>query len=119
MSDHLLLQALEDYRQKVNSSERVSRMIANWEPHLLLTPSDREIGYYVKFDRAAIGPVTTGKPDADGHLVEIEGQYEELLSIFTGKTNPAQSFLNGNISVYADEKDQVKLDAISLVLWGL
>lgn len=119
MSDQQLYDALETYRQKVNGSERIRRMIANWEPHLLLTPSDREQGFFVKFDGSAIGPVTPGRPAGDGHLIEIEGAHAELLSIFTGKTNPAQAFLNGSISVFADDKDQVKLDAISLVLWGL
>src|SRR3569832_1039522 len=108
--------ALEPYRQKVNGSDRIRRKIANWEPDLLLTPSDREHGFCVNFDGEAIGPVFSGRPGSDGHLIEIEGAYAELLSIFTGKTNPAQAFLNGDISVFADDKDQVKLDAISLVL---
>jgi hypothetical protein len=119
MLDTTLLEALETYREKVNGSERIRRMIANWDPHLVLVPSDREQSYYVKFDDCTVGPVHPGRPVQAPHLVEIEGSYTELLSIFTGRTNPAQSFLHGNISVFADDKDQVKLDAISLVLWGL
>lgn len=119
MSDTKLITALEVYRQKIKNNPRIARMIKGWEPVLVLYANDKDISYYVKFENGLVSDIKQGKPKHVEHVIEIDGHYAELLNIFTGATNPAQSFLKGDIKVFSNEKDQVKLDAISLVLWGI
>jgi hypothetical protein len=43
----------------------------------------------------------------------------DLEALFTGKLNPVEAHSNGILEVYGEPKDQVKLDAITLVLWNV
>ncbi len=49
--------------------------------------------------------------------IKMKGSQRTLTDIFRGDLNPASEFLDGRLQVTASDKDQVKLDAITLLLW--
>ena len=114
-----LKDALFDYKQKVNSNTRLRGLLKGWEPCIHIFAMDTDIEYYLTVRDSFVEDIYDGDPGVQKHLIKLEATQNELEQIFSGNTNPANSFLEGNLAVYSDDKDQVKLDAISLVLWGL
>jgi hypothetical protein len=39
--------------------------------------------------------------------------------VFTGALNPVRANLDGELAVFASDRDNVKLDAVCMVLWGM
>jgi len=39
--------------------------------------------------------------------------------VFSGDYNPAHALIDGELAVFSNEKDKVKLEAITMVIWGM
>lgn len=106
------------FREKVNEHARIHSIIKGWEPVILIEASDTQLRRYLPVRSSRIVEVAEQHVETS-HSVHLRGTEEVLTSIFDGRANPAESFLDGALEIFASDKDQVKLDAISLVLWGV
>jgi hypothetical protein len=113
-----LVQTLTQFRSQVNNHPRVQSLIRDWEPLLIIDAIDTGHKLFVPVHNCEMGAITSDLPEV-GHTVHLRADEKTLISIFNGRSNPAEAFLNGFLEIFASDKDQVKLDAISLVLWGM
>lgn len=113
-----LLKSLQEFQQEVNTNENVHKLIKNWNPNFIIESSDTGEFYTLEVYDMRIKNILEGEVNSD-HEIRIEGDDEILTAIFTGDLNPAEAVLNGELMVYGDQNDQLKLDAISLVIWGM
>ncbi len=114
MSD--LRQRLEDFRNDANAHPRVRQLINNWSRTAGISATDTGESFLFMFESGRISEVVPGTPTNE--QIVIRGEQHILERVFTGALNPASAHLAGDLQVLASEVDQVKLDAITMVLWG-
>lgn len=117
--DNALLAALSSYQELVNGNGRLRRLLQGWDRNLCICCKDTEQKFQVSFADSQVATVSIAEPNYDAYDISLEADNRELLDVFSGRKNPAQSYLRGSLHVYANDQDRVKLDAISLVLWGM
>lgn len=109
---------LDDFQAKVNANERIGRILNGWSPNIYIEPRGADETYTLLCADNKITDVLDGRHEAD-HFVHLAAEPAVILQVFSGELNPSEAVLDGILSVFASDKDQVKLDAITLVLWGI
>lgn len=113
-----LKEILNSFQTKVNANERIGRILKGWSPNIYVEPRGSGEDYTMVVSESKITAVLDGRQQAD-HLVHVTAEPAVIQQVFTGELNPSEAVLDGLLSVFASDKDQVKLDAITLVLWGI
>lgn len=111
--------SLQTFRSKVNANGRARKLLQNWEPLVIVESTDASERYFLRIRDTSIQPIEFEGDDEAEHSVHIRGTSSELAAVFCGEKNAARSVLNADLEVFAADKDQVKLDAISMVIWGI
>ena len=107
---------LVQFKDKVNGHPRMRTLLKGWDRVAGVTATDTGAVFTVTFRDSQIVDVQQGGAEREREL-QIEATEALLVGVFSGATNPASEFLEGRLQVFASDKDQVKLDAITLVLW--
>jgi hypothetical protein len=112
-----LPETLEQFRVKVNADQRLQSVLRGWEPAILVEASGSGWRRYLVVKDCRIAEL---QPQVENvtHVVHLCAAENVLIGVFGGQINPTDAFLDGELQVFASDKDQVKLDAICLVLWG-
>ena len=109
--------SLDEFKGKVNDNKQVKKLIRGWNPNLILECIDDSAFWTIKVKDREIQEIVNLKEDKS-HMVHVQGNTDVLEQIFSGKLNPSEALLDGKIAVFGDEKDQIKIDAICLILWS-
>lgn len=112
-----LLAALLSFQAKANGNPHVASLTRGWSPMFHLESTDTGLAYSMRVEDRRIESVAAGHPDA-GHVIRLLARESDLIALFTGGLNPVEAHSEGILEVYGDSKDQVKLDAITMVLWN-
>lgn len=115
MSD-TLEHALRHFRDLVNAHPRMKTLLKGWDRAAVIATEDAGEAFTVEFKDCQIVSVEPGIK-VDNAPIKLKGSTRTLTDIFLGDLNPASEFLDGRLQVTASDKDQVKLDAITLLLW--
>jgi hypothetical protein len=111
-----LLSSLVRFSEQVNRTERLRSLLKGWDRVVTVEATDTGRKYMVSFvDTRASEPQAssdTAEPD-----ISLKAEEQVLTDVFLGIQNPASLFLEGSLKVFASDKDQVRLDAITLILW--
>ena len=113
-----LPECLRTFVQSVNTHPRIGKLLQGWEPLLLIEATDDGQQFNLRVQNSRLGEVGVGVADSS-HSILVRGDSAVLRDVFSGAVNPAQAYLEGNLEVFGSDRDQIKLDAISLVLWGM
>lgn len=108
--------ALVAFRDLVNGKDSVKKLIRGWEPFVQVECVDGEEQYTLIIRNAALDEIRDGVLPHD-HTVMVRGNRAALVQVFDGTLNPAQAVIDGLMEVYGLEKDMIKLDALTLLLW--
>ena len=117
-SNSSLSETLNEFRAKANGHPRVRGLLNGWQPVIMIEAVDTGTTWYLPIRDCQVTAVER-EIGQEPHLVHLRATDDTLTAIFNGASNPAEAFLNGELEIFASDKDQVKLDAISLVLWGM
>jgi hypothetical protein len=109
-------EVLSGFAAKVNANKRMEGLLNGWDRCIAVKATDTGLTRYINVKNRNLSIASNADAALDG--VEIEGAEDLLKDIFSGVKNPAKESLDGNIHVFGSDKDQMKLDAIALVLWG-
>jgi hypothetical protein len=113
-----LLAGLLSFQAQSNANPRVASLLKGWSPTFHLECTDTGRAYSLRVKDCRVDAVQEGHEDAS-HLIRLLARESELEALFTGNLNPVEAHSNGILEVYGDSKDQVKLDAITMVLWNV
>jgi len=113
-----LPECLRTFVQSVNTHPSIGKLLKGWEPLLLIEATDGGQQFNLQVQDSKLGEVGVGAADAP-HSILVRGDSAVLRDVFSGALNPAQAYLEGSLEVFGSDRDQIKLDAISLVLWGM
>lgn len=111
-----LKESVGKFVEDVNGNGRVRKLMAGWNPSIVVTSTDTGTTVTVEV-RDMVTRMIEERREAE-HLIEVQAEEKVLVDVFTGKSNPSYEVLDGNLQVFGSDKDQVKLDAITLILWG-
>lgn len=112
----LLAEALDKFRELVNGHPRMTTLLRGWDRVTVVEAEDTGAQFTIDFRDCQIVSVTSGKYQEKANIY-LKASERILADVFVGALNPASEFLDGRLRVDASSKDQVKLDAITLVLW--
>lgn len=107
-------ESLEIFCGRVNSHPRMRTLLASWDRDIEVSPTDSDELLRMRCRDSLLSVVPPSGSEAE---IVMRADKEMLTSIFVGGSNPAMLFLYGDLQVFASDKDQVKLDAIALILW--
>jgi hypothetical protein len=108
---------LSRFQEQVNQHARLRTLLRGWDKQVQIEASDTGQSYRLAFEDARLVAVTERAEGVASDII-LRADAGTLHAMFDGTQNPATLFLNGELQVFATDKDQVKLDAIALVLWG-
>ncbi len=112
MGERDLRAALSDFATRCNGNERLRQMNRDWTRTIAVRPSE-DAPVFLRYQE---GQVSVTEP-ADPDLV-VEGPHEVLCAIFTGETTPTEPYMDGTLLVRGSQDDMMRLDIISLLIWG-
>jgi hypothetical protein len=113
-----LLAGLEQFQAQANANTRVASLLKGWNPTFHLECVDTGLCFSLRVKDGRVDAVLAGH-DGAGHIIRLLANEADLLALFTGNLHPIQAHSDGILEVYGDSKDQVKLDAITMVLWNV
>lgn len=110
-----------DFQSRFNANARAAKLAAGWERRLLVDAVDLPEKYTLTVTDAKISQIREGAADAneDERLVTMVADKGTLIEIFSGEYNPSAALIDGQLEVYSDSRDKVKLEALAMVIWGV
>lgn len=113
--------SLADFQRRFNESPRVGKLIKKWDRKVFVEATDTDSSYTMYVEAQEMRDVLPGPPPDmdDPFLVHLQATEATLVEIFSGRYNPSTALLDGVLSVFSNERDKVKLEAIAMVIWAL
>ncbi|MFL5381798.1 MAG: hypothetical protein ACJ8GN_04720 [Longimicrobiaceae bacterium] len=112
-------EVLTDFRDRFNENSRVKKLIVGWNRDILVEPLDADTAFTMTIENLEMTSVAPGVHAGGDGQVHMQADEDILKRIFTGEYNPATALIDGNMAVFSEERDKVKLEAIAMVIWGL
>jgi putative sterol carrier protein len=116
VASHLeIKESLQAFLQNYNQNERLKMMNKDWDRVILVKPNDIISEHTMVLLKGDLS-LYEGKR-GNPHLTIIADS-ETLADMFYGDNTPTEPYLNGTLKVLGSEDDIVRLDFISLMIWG-
>lgn len=116
MASHQEIKAsLQAFLDSYNKNERVRMMNRDWNRVILIRANDvnSEHTLVLSEGNLFLYEGVQGEPD-----LTVIADSETLADLFYGDITPTGPYLNGTLKVVGSEDDIVRLDFISLMIWG-
>jgi hypothetical protein len=118
MSSQLLADAIEVMRERARRTPEALRIFLGWHRLIEVCPAEGA-PLFLRVSDGEISEPSEARPSgAQSGNVRLEGELDALIDLFRGIANPAVMASDGRLSVIADDRDQMRLDAFTLALWG-
>lgn len=110
--------SLTKFKDKANHNDKIKKMIDDWEVNILIEDAEDESNKFtITVFNSVISEVQTGHISNHIPQIILRAASITLIDLFDGELNPAQLVADGELEVFGSVKDQIKLDAVALVLW--
>ena len=110
-----LAASLEGFCESCNSNEQLKAMTLDWDRRIGVKANDIDAGFTITY-QDGVATVQDGfSEDAD---LKAESDCETLVSVFYGEVTPAQPYADGTLRILGSEDDILRLDFVSLLIWG-
>jgi putative sterol carrier protein len=110
-----LAESLEGFCKSCNANERLREMNRGWNRRISVTANDVDAAFTIIYEDGTATVVAGSADDAD---LKVESDSETLVSIFYGEVTPAEPYNGGTLRLLGSEDDILRLDEISLMIWG-
>lgn len=110
---------LKHFQNTFNENSRVKKLIKNWERSLIIEATDTEATLTMVIADLVMTEVRDGAHPNEDNPIHLQASQDTLIRIFSGDYNPAHALIDGELAVFSSEKDKVKLEAITMVIWGI
>ncbi|MBF7083117.1 SCP2 sterol-binding domain-containing protein [Desulfallas sp. Bu1-1] len=103
------------FQEGYNKNKKLKIMNRDWNRVILIKATDVESEHTLKLEDGELS-VKEGAPE-DPDLV-VTSDSETLADLFYGDITPTEPYMNGTLVLKGSEDDIVRLDFISLMIWG-
>ena len=115
-----MLSVLEKFKIDVNANLQIQRIVKGWSTEILLEEKDASTSYFLDVKDGKIDSVRQFEKGSDpDHQTKIVCDREIMQGLFEGRVNAIRANNDGLVEIYGGMSDQVKLDAIAIILWGV
>ncbi len=114
-----LAECLDDFKNTFNSNGRVQKLIKNWNRSVIVDATDTGSILTMMIKDLVMYEVKPGAHPDEDYPIHLQASQETLIRVFSGDYNPAHALIDGELAVFSNEKDKVKLEAITMVIWGM
>lgn len=107
--------ALSVFAERINGDPKLRRMVADWERAIALEATDGDgdgVGIVVHGGEVLVGTL----PDAPD--IRLRAPRRVLEDVFSGRLSPTEPYVEGSLSVEGSQEDVLRLDFLSLMIWG-
>lgn len=105
--------ALTEFADRINQDPKLRKMVADWERIIALEATDGAgAGIHVHE-----GEVRVVELPADPDI-RLLAEGEVLEAVFSGRMSPAEPYVEGSLRVEGSQEDVLRLDFLSLMIWG-
>lgn len=91
-------------------------MNRDWNRVIVIKANDVESQHTLTLQNGELS-VAQGTPEQNADLV-VTSDSETLADLFYGDITPTEPYMNGTLLIQGTEDDIVRLDFISLMIWG-
>jgi hypothetical protein len=112
-----LQNAIEAFAQRVNANPHVLKLTEALQTQLHVEVLEAGECFRLPVVEGAITGVER-VPAPQHETLLLRGRAAVLEAIFEGRMHPLAAFNQGELEVYGPQPDQIRLDAISLLIWG-
>lgn len=113
MSD--LRSALLVFRDKVNADERLKTMNKDWSRVIAIEPTDGGEKVTIRYSG---GLMEVDDEAATGQDITLCAPSHILADVFAGRMSPTEPYLEGTLAIRGTQEDVLRLDFLSLMIWG-
>ncbi|WP_066639147.1 SCP2 sterol-binding domain-containing protein [Desulfolucanica intricata] len=106
------LQAFLDNYQK---NERLKTMNRDWDRIILVRATDVQFEHTISLKNGELEIMEGAPGQAD---LTVVSDSETLADLFYGDIAPTEPYMNGTLKISGSEDDILRLDFISLMIWG-
>ncbi len=110
-----LSEALAAFGQRVNADERLKKMNRDWNRTINLMPDDSSEAAHLVYQGGDMAVQAGLSASADIVLMAPE---QTLREIFLGQSSPTEPYLAGALRIKGSQEDMMRLDVLSLLIWG-
>lgn len=109
-----LREALDDYTNQAQKSQRVTRALRNWNCNIYIEATDIQAAFtmVIKNSAATIYDGQHEQPD-----LIVRGSSEDLANIFWCDANPASNYMQGAVKIQGSQDHVMRLDAMALLIY--
>ncbi|BAF58965.1 MAG: SCP2 sterol-binding domain-containing protein [Pelotomaculum sp.] len=107
--------SLQAFADSYNKNERLKIMNRDWDRVVQIKATDVESVHTLILKDGVLSLVegAAGSPD-----LTVISDSETLADIFYGDITPTEPYNNGTLRIMGSEDDIIRLDFISLMIWG-
>ena len=118
MTDHDELRAcLQRFADTCSGNQRLQVMNRDWHRviRILATDGDGELVLVTQGGQVRLvdGPDPPELPE-----ISVRGDVDTLLAVFSGDLPPTEPYMDGRLVVLGSQDDVVRLDFVTLLIWG-
>ena len=111
-----LRQAVNSFKSLINSNESVKKISKGWNITILFWMKDLKTGLLLDIKQGIVEQITEVN-DPNSGAIKIVATSSIIYEMFSGNEKVTRLYMEGAIEAYGSEKDLVRLDAISAILW--
>ncbi|MHB1420646.1 MAG: SCP2 sterol-binding domain-containing protein [Bacillota bacterium] len=110
-----LAESLNTFCKNCNENDRLKIMNRDWNRHINVRATDNGAVFTIVYHEglASLKPGLTEEAE-----LTVQSDSEILTDLFFGDITPTEPYMNGTLKVVGSEEDVMRLDFISLMIWG-
>lgn len=110
-----LRECLAKFRDRCNSDQQLRQMLRDWDRLILVRATDLAAECFLAVRDGEVFLEEGVAAQAD---LTVMADSQLLTDLFSGRITPTEPYLNGSLRVLGTEEDVMRLDFISLMIWG-
>ncbi len=107
--------SLRAFQEGYNKNKKLKIMNRDWNRVVLIEANDVESKHTLILKD---GELTVCEGATDNPDIIVTADSETLADLFYGDITPTEPYMNGTLIIKGSEDDIVRLDFISLMIWG-
>ncbi len=108
-------ESLQAFLENYNRNERLKIMNRDWNRVILIQANDIPSEHTLVLSGGNLSVYEGARENPD---LTVIADSETLADLFYGDITPTEPYLNGTLKVLGTEDDIVRLDFVSLMIWG-
>ncbi len=115
-SKERLFEALDLFRAKINENARLQQMNRDWNRDIAVVAKDLpEVQASIEMRE---GQMDWRPQAAENPHIVLTAPADVLIGIFRGDSTPTEPYLDGSLTLRGSQEDVLRLDFVSLMIWG-